>query len=228
MTVLICTICSAEYTPKKVRKDSKYCGTKCKNRGMHILRKARGPIEVTTTCTLDGCEEPSKWNGSYCGMHYGRIKLHGAPGVPERVRGGRYGVITCEVEGCERKYAARGLCTLHYGRLRLDGDPGQAELKRKPVSKDTVWRWTDPDKGYVYLTFPGERLTKVLEHRHVMELHLGRPLWPDETVHHKNGNRADNRLTNLELWSSLQPAGQRVEDKLEYAREIIARYGDIA
>ena len=54
----------------------------------------------------------------------------------------------------------------------------------------------------------------ILEHRHVMEQHLGRRLEAHERVHHKNGNRADNRPDNLELWKvkKKDPAGVRAED----------------
>lgn len=41
----------------------------------------------------------------------------------------------------------------------------------------------------------------VLEHRVVMETHMGRILLPNEVVHHINGNTSDNRVENLMLFS---------------------------
>ena len=67
------------------------------------------------------------------------------------------------------------------------------------------------------------------EHRYVMEQHLGRRLTPEETVHHKNdGSRTQNDINNLELWSSRHPKGQRIEDKVDFAIEILRLYADVA
>jgi len=60
----------------------------------------------------------------------------------------------------------------------------------------------------------------IAEHRVVMEDYLGRYLQPCEAVHHKNGNRHDNRLENLELWNRKHPTGIRAKDIEEGVVEI--------
>lgn len=68
----------------------------------------------------------------------------------------------------------------------------------------------------------------VLEHRYVMEQHLGRKLRPEETVHHKNGDKTFNELGNLELFSSRHGPGQRIVDKVTFAAEILRLYPEFA
>ena len=111
---------------------------------------------------------------------------------------------------------------MHYRRNALYGDPnvvkGQMRSQNLMVNKS----------GYVEIYLPEHPNStiggRVLEHRKIMSDHIGRALTSLETVHHKNGNRSDNRIENLELWNSAQPYGQRVEDKVKYAIEILEMY----
>src|SRR5699024_11160107 len=65
----------------------------------------------------------------------------------------------------------------------------------------------------------------IMEHRLIMSEMLGRQLRKGENVHHINGKRCDNRPENLELWNTTQPSGQREEDKIKWAKEILGMYG---
>jgi len=83
--------------------------------------------------------------------------------------------------------------------------------------KEKHWNWKGGKMiscyGYVMIRlyegdffYPmAEQNDYVMEHRLVMAKHLNRCLLPWETVHHKNGDRKDNRLGNLQLFPTATP-----------------------
>ena len=86
--------------------------------------------------------------------------------------------------------------------------------------------WHPDSEGYMIVSMPtptGHTLLR--QNVLVMEQRLGRALRKGETAHHKNGVRDDNRDSNLELWVTAQPKGQRPADLLDWAYEIIELYG---
>jgi hypothetical protein len=104
---------------------------------------------------------------------------------------------------------------MHYKRWRTHGDP--LIVRRGPSGVGFVTK-----DGYIRVGVGGGR--QVQQHRLVMETMLDRPLEKFETVHHKNGRRADNRPSNLELWTRPQPNGQRPEDLVSW---VVEHYRDL-
>ena len=159
-------------------------------------------VQQTATCVC-GQEFPLRRSGSpkrFCSTRC-RARWYSQ----QRREAGYQRPLTgpCSVEQCALPEQALGLCPKHYTRLRKYGDVDFTKYDVRPGE----WRLTSD--GYVYRNINGRR-----EHQHrvVMEELLGRPLYPEENVHHKNGQRSDNRPENLELWVVPQPTGQRVTE----------------
>ena len=173
------------------------------------------------TCVVYGCDgEQYAWH--MCKLHQRRMRKTGRTDLAPRVPWNKSGIEVCVWDGCKNKHLAKGFCSKHYSAFKawLDKD---RRIEHQAKQNPSIDR-----NGYVLLYMPHHPNASVKghysEHRLVMEQMIGRLLVKGENVHHKNGDRKDNRPENLELWSSRQPKGQRVEDKVEYAVEILKLY----
>lgn len=164
------------------------------------------------TCTIEGCSRKHAAKG-LCQGHHQRLRLYGDV-MADRPFNYRNGPTKCTFPSCEGVHQARNLCRGHYEQWKRGKILTEITPRRKNGEGSVV-------NGYILKPKNGKRYG---EHRMVMEKILGRDLLPGENVHHINGVRNDNRPENLELWVSSQPSGQRVEDLIKWAKEILERY----
>jgi hypothetical protein len=196
----------------------------------HRHRPGIGPAPK---CAAETCPDAAQ-RGKFCEAHYRRHRLGQDMATPKRPHykapPGEAATTQCYVimadgKQCDnpRKFA-NGMCPMHWARERAGTDlttPKRVRANRR-IDRDGYCLVRDNNGKWV------------AEHRFIMERLLGRKLLEGETVHHRNGQRADNttdgpldkdfKSGNLELWSESQPAGQRVADKIEWALALLAEY----
>ena len=215
--------------PRGLQRYCEPCGTACSVSGCSNTVRAKGlcaahtgvRFEVPTfqtvngRCGAEGCEREWRQKG-LCQFHYDRFYKTGSLGGPEprqRVARG----APCLVDGCETPGVARGYCMKHYARLKKRGCTGEAALERAEQGTGSI-----TESGYRKIKTPSGY---EFEHRLVMAKTLGRALREGENVHHRDGDRLNNDPANLELWVVQQPAGQRLEDRIDAAKALLTRYG---
>lgn len=222
------------------------------NRWLHHRNLADPEPPPIRICSMDECDRRVVARG-WCSKHYLRWVKYQDPtyvaplGRPPKTPAlpNRYPLRDVICRKCEKVFRTRhgrvcGHCgylaqkkTCACGNSISPTATACNKCSKGRGEKNANWKGGRFESyGYVRVRTPGHPLAKagsgyVAEHTLVMEAALGRYLFPGENVHHRNGVRNDNRISNLELWLTGQPAGQRAVDLLDWAREIIATYEPI-
>jgi hypothetical protein len=185
----VCAGCGIEFSVPKCFENQRFCGRSCSGKNRMILEVRQ--------CKSCGSEfkvrpsDPKKFCKKQCVNTYLRgDKIHNwvEPSLrPCKHCGGMFDGY----KGWQKskKFCSKA-CALE-GR-RANGGP-------RSLPTGSVSQYAD---GYRYVKT--ERHNWIPEHRLIAEREIGRKIRRHELVHHKNGNRSDNRPENLQILSISQ------------------------
>lgn len=133
-------------------------------------------------------------------------------GLKTKFPQGRFGKIAGNWHGGKTRHISTQI-------RRKDDQPREKYIRKGEEAAHWKGGKFQIPQGYIYIYQPDHLYTTkrryVMEHRLVMEKHLGRYLKPNELVHHKNGIKDDNRLENLELLTKGTHVSKHMQDIFE-------------
>lgn len=228
----LCLVCDHPFILSNRNINQKYCSLPCNNTAklricndLPINDKEQIPVIFKKCLCCNSEFNPSTRQQIYCGKKCAANAYHRRKkDLPLLLKIMNCGV--CNKEFRQKRINNNGYCSSKCKRLactrRRQGNPIKGDRKHIHGSGYTN------AQGYKVFSSKHPNANgrgQIFEHTLVMSNHIGRPLHKGETVHHKNGIRDDNRIENLELWCKSHPYGQRVSDKISWAKEFLESYG---
>lgn len=223
-----CDKCKAPFVT--IRPGQKYCPLgcryQCKQCGSSFLAKCRSnssPDYCSSACwyarlrvagrkpkDCPVCGGTFHGSNKTCGKACARVRHKAAFPPIERKCGWCKVDLVIATASTVRRFCSRR-CSIKDRNAKMP--PGERCARGRKDGTRRIGR-----DGYVHIKHQGRWH---LEHRLVMSQSIGRPLLDSERVHHRNGDRGDNSLSNLELWriTKKDPPGQRVADIITYVAE---------
>lgn len=135
-------------------------------------------------------------------------------------------VKLCKVPGCTNttEKGAHGLCGMHYMRNKRYGD---VNYITPPHICALHSRNAQPNRGICKETTYKKCLGRHA-HRRIMEAHIGKKLRSNEIVHHIDGNRHNNNISNLKILTRAEHATLHFSgvDQSYHEKPVICTYPD--
>lgn len=174
-------------------------------------------------CKVSGCEA-KHWGQGFCQTHYAQYRRgildEEGNQLRELRRVWKRPQSPCKQPGCDEPVRTRGWCNKHYLQFRNGIIDEEGKQLRDPKRRKPRKGYRTYMREYLKVRAPeghpnSDKDGYILEHRLVMEQHLGRYLETGEVVHHINGVKDDNRIENLQLRRSRKDHGhghERLDD----------------